>query len=196
MKTLFYLSILFLTPLVFSEVSSTLGDEDTFECKPSQKIKDRVNEHCIQASDIAIDYKSPIEYELTKAGKVIGKAFITSKTLENGSTYIEISHQCTGKPKSKKTPMTFCGYANSTLDRESPGTKEIREEIAKVNKLSEKTSQQKIDDLMAKEINPWIADPKKNIEAIDGVLKIQSLQEADGTTCYGLKVLTYETDCK
>lgn len=196
MKTLFYIYMLFITPMVFSEVSPTTGTEESFECNPSAKIKDRVNEYCIQAIDIAVDTNTPLEFELKKGKKVIGNAFLSSKTLENGSIRVEVFHQCTGKEKSKKTTMTFCGYKKSHLDRISTGTQEIREEIARANGLSEKTQEKKIDELMAKEINSWIADPKENIEIVDGVLKIKSLQEADGTTCYGPKELTYKTDCK
>ncbi len=196
MKFVIYIFILLASPFVFSEVKSSEAESEVFECNPSAKIKNRVNEHCIQASDIAIDTKTPLEIDLKNGKKVVGKVFVTSKTLEDGRIQLEVSHKCNGKPKSSLQAMTFCGYQKSHLDRVSPGTKEIREELAKTNGLSEKTHQKQIDDLMAKEMNPWIADPKENIEVVDGTLKIKSLQEADGTTCYGPKELTYKTDCK
>lgn len=195
MKSLLTILIFLITPLVFCEVSSTSDTEEVFECNPPPHIKNRVNAHCIPATDIALDYKK--KFEIKSNNKTIGSVSVSSRTNnEDGSVRLEFHRMCDGNPIPSVQTFYFCGYSKSNLDRTSAATKAVREGIAKDHGLKPLEDQKKIDDLMAQELNPWLADPNENILEKNGQLIIKSLQQTDGTTCYAPKDLTYKLECK
>jgi hypothetical protein len=191
MKFLIYLTSILLSTTALCETTSATVKE-SFVCNPSPAIKNRVNEHCIQAMDVAVEYKSEKIIPIRN-----GKLFLTSTNTEDGSVSLKLAHQCNGKNKTKWTTFPlFCGYQKSILDRESPAIKEIRQEISRQKNLSEEKSQKEIDAFVAEQINQWIADPKNNIVEENAVIKIKTLKNTMGVTCYGAQDLSYKINCK
>lgn len=193
---IFFSLLIFLTTSIANCETTSAVEDQNFSCSNDAALL-RGNKHCIQALDVSVDYKTPFTITLKKGDKVVGEVFVKSETLDDGTVRLQLAHQCKGKQKTKWQEFSgVCGYQKSVLDRNLPATKEIREEIRKKYNLNEKTQQAEIDAHMAKEINPWIADPQANIEEKNGLVTIKILKEADGTTCKSPQSLTYKTNCK
>lgn len=167
-------------------------EKDSFVCDPPKEIKDRVNEHCIQASQFSTEYPEAQKISFKK-----GIVLFTSTANEDGKIILKMAHQCKGEKISEwKTFDLFCGYEKVTLDRKTPAIQKIRKEVAQKNKLNEKRHSKQIDRLMAQQINAWFAEPKDNILIQDNVVKIRILKSTMGITCYEPQELTYLTNCK
>ena len=180
------MKILFLILLSWAQESTE------FVCNPPKEIKDRVNEYCNQASQFAVRYTKPQVKKIKN-----GKLFFTSEETDDGSIVLKMAHQCRGKKISEwKRFEKFCGYENVDFDRITPAIVQIREELARANRLNEKNHRDQIDRLIAQQMNPWIADPKLNIFEKDGKVKIKTLKNRLDITCFSPQELTYETNCK
>ncbi|MBY0385878.1 hypothetical protein K2X05_12035 [bacterium] len=167
------------------------SETEKFVCNPPSEIKQRVNLNCILAIDKTREYKKPVSLPIKN-----GKLFIRVNETHDGQTHLKLSHQCKKKSQSKWQDFHFCGFQRLKVDRETAAIKEIRTSIAKENKLTEKFDQDKIDEIMMKEINPWIAEPLENIREENGAVKISILAKPSGTACFESQELTYLTNCK
>jgi hypothetical protein len=170
----------------------TAQETSDFVCNPPHAIKDRVNEHCIQATQYSITYAKPQVRKIKN-----GKLFITSKETDDGSVVLKMAHKCRGKKITEwKTFEPFCGYEIITLDRQTPAIREMRQALAETHGLNEYMHRNQIDRLMAQQINPWIADPLKNIFEKNGNVKVKTLKNRLDATCHTPLELIYETNCK
>lgn len=176
------------TSLALAEVTSP-DAEQPFVCDPPKAIASRINntKDCIAAMDIAIDYPTPKTVNIPG-----GQLFFTSVTDNDGRVKLTVWHQCDRQKQSKKKTTQFCGYQNSELDRMTPATQQIRAAINRDRHMSQK----EIDEQMAKEINPWIADPLKNIVEENGKVRFTILEKQFGITCYEQKNFEYLVTCK
>lgn len=173
-------------------IFSWAQENSDFVCNPPLAIKDRVNEHCIQASQFAVTYQKPQVKKIKN-----GKLFFTSEEAEDGSVILKMAHQCRNQKKSEwKKFENFCGYANVEFDRVTPAIVQIRADLARTHRLNEQQHRNQIDRLISQQMNPWIADPLKNISEKDGKVMIKILKSRLEITCHSPQELIYETHCK
>ncbi len=178
--------------IVFFILAALAQEQNEFICNPPAVIKDRVNEYCIQATQFSIINKKPISRKITN-----GTLFFISDENKNGDVVLKMAHQCRGKKMTEwKIFANFCGYEIVEFDRQTPAIKDIRADIATQHRLNERSHRNQIDRLISQQMNPWIADPKKNIFENDGKVRITTLKGRLDITCHSPAELIYETSCK